>query len=124
MPVLHAHDAPIHEIPGARFTTLASPSRGSVETSVWRLELLPKAEPVPHRVTREEIFVVLEGEAVALLDGGEQRLRAGDSLVLPPGVEFSIGAVGHGPFGALVCLPVGGQAALAGGDPFTPPWAA
>jgi quercetin dioxygenase-like cupin family protein len=123
MPVLHAPDAPIHELPGARFTTLASPSRGSAETSVWRLELRPEADPVPHRVTREEIFVALEGEAVALLDGAEHRLRAGDSLVLPPGVEFSLRAEGRGPFSALVCLPVGGQAALAGGEPFTPPWA-
>ena len=123
MAVLHAPDAPIHELPGARFTTLASPSRGSAETSVWRLELLPEADPVPHRVTREEIFVALEGEAVALLDGAEHRVRAGDSLVLPAGVEFSLRAEGQGPFAALVCLPVGGQAALAGGEPFTPPWA-
>jgi mannose-6-phosphate isomerase-like protein (cupin superfamily) len=89
---------------------------------VWRLELQAEAEPVPHRVTREEIFVALEGEAVALLDGAEHRVRAGDSLVLPPGVEFSIRAEG-GSFGALVCLPVGGQAVLVGGEPFTPPWA-
>jgi quercetin dioxygenase-like cupin family protein len=123
MPVLHAPDAPTHDIPGARFTTLASPSLGSAETSVWRLELLPGAEPVPHRVTREEIFVALDGEAIATLDGVEQRVRAGDALVLPPGVEFSLAAAGPRPFGALVCLPVGGQAAMQGGEPFTPPWA-
>jgi mannose-6-phosphate isomerase-like protein (cupin superfamily) len=123
MPVLYAPDAPTHDIPGARFTTLASPSRGAAETSVWRLELLPGAEPVPHLVTREEIFVALEGEAVATLDGVEQRVRVGDVLVLPPGVEFSLTTPGAQPFGALVCQPVGGQAAMPGGELFTPPWA-
>lgn len=123
MPVLHAPDAPTHDIPGARFTTLASPRLGSAETSVWRVELLPAAEPVPHTVTREEIFVALHGEAIATLDGVQGRLRPGDALVLPPGVEFSLAAANAQPFGALVCQPVGGQAAMPGGEPFTPPWA-
>ena len=123
MPVLPAPFAPTHDIPGARFTTLASPSRGSAETSVWRLELLPGAEPVPHTVTREEIFVALDGEAVATLDGVDQTVLSGDTLVLPVGVEFRLVATGAVPFRALVCLPVGGQAATIGGEPFTPPWA-
>ena len=123
MPVLHAPSAPTHDIPGARFRTLASPSRGSSETSVWRVELSPDADPVPHFVTREEIFVALDGEAIAMLDGVAQRVCAGDTLVLPAGVEFSLAAAGEGSFGALVCQPVGGQAAMPGGEPFTPPWA-
>jgi quercetin dioxygenase-like cupin family protein len=123
MPVLPAPSTPTHDIPGARFTTLASPSRGSAETSVWRLELLPGAEPVPHTVTREEIFVALDGEALATLDGVDQTVLSGDTLVLPVGVEFRLVATGAAPFRALVCLPVGGQAATIGGEPFTPPWA-
>jgi quercetin dioxygenase-like cupin family protein len=123
MAVLTAPTAPTHELPGARFTTLASPTRGSAETSVWRLELLPDAEPVPHRVTREEIFVALEGAASATLDGVATRVRAGDTLVLSPGVDFTIVATGPGAFHALVCLPVGGQALTAEGVQFTPPWA-
>ena len=123
MPVLSAPAAPTHELPGARFTTLASPSSGSSETSVCRLELLPGAEPVPHKVTREEIFVALEGRGQATLDGVDHVVEAGDTLVLPPGVDFALAAVGGAPFRAIVCLPVGGQATLAGGAPFTPPWA-
>jgi mannose-6-phosphate isomerase-like protein (cupin superfamily) len=123
MPVIHAPTGPTHEIPGARFTTLASPSRGSAETCVWRLELLPDAAPVPHAVTREEIFVALEGTAIATLDGVDQVIHPGDTLVLPPGVGFSLVTTGTEPFGAIVCLPVGGQGAMPGGEPFTPPWA-
>jgi len=58
-----------------------------------------------------------------VLDGTEHRVRAGDALVVPPGVDFSVAAAGDAPFRAVVCLPVGGQAQLAGGEPFTPPWA-
>jgi hypothetical protein len=50
-------------------------------------------------------------------------VRAGDAVVLPAGVDFSLAAAGAEPFKAIVCLPVGGQAALTGGDAFTPPWA-
>jgi quercetin dioxygenase-like cupin family protein len=123
VPVLEAPSAPTHELPGARFTTLASPSRGAAETSVWRVELLAGAEPVPHQVTREEIFVALEGTATATLDGVAGDLHAGDTLVLAPGVDFTIVAAGGDPFHALVCLPVGGQAVTADGARFTPPWA-
>ena len=108
MPVLPAPETHTHGFPGARFTTLASPSRGSAETSVWRLELLPEAEPVPHRVTREEIFVALEGSAVAALAGVDHRpALAGDSLVLPSRRSSSALPRGGGrrPFRALVCLP-------------------
>jgi mannose-6-phosphate isomerase-like protein (cupin superfamily) len=123
MPVIPAPAAPTHDLPGTRFTTLASPSRGAAETSVWRLELLPGADARVHSVTREEIFVALDGAATATLDGVAHDVRAGDTLVLPPGTGFSIAAAGDVPFRAIVCLPVGGQAAFAGGAPFTPPWA-
>ena len=57
------------------------------------------------------------------LDGVEHRVREGDALVVPAGVEFAVAAAGPEPFRAVVCLPVGGQAVLPGGEPFTPPWA-
>jgi quercetin dioxygenase-like cupin family protein len=123
MSVLTCPTEPTHELPGARFTTLATPSRGCTETAVWTVEILPGADAVPHEVTREEIFVALAGEGLATLAGDEHRLREGDALVVPAGVEFSIAAAGPASFRALVCFPVGGQAVMAGGEPFTPPWA-
>jgi quercetin dioxygenase-like cupin family protein len=123
MPVITHHERLHHEIPGARFETLASPSLGSEETSVWRLRLEPNTPGVPHRVTREEIFVALEGSATASLDGETVLLEAGSSLVLPPDVQFALAAGADG-FEAIVCMPVGGQGRLGEGEPFTPPWAA
>ncbi len=122
MPVISPQEHISHEIPGARFETLASPSLGSEETSVWRLRLEPHTPGVPHRVTREEIFVVLNGTATASLDGTALPLGAGSSLVLPRNVEFAL-ATGADGFEAIVCMPVGGQGRLGEGEPFTPPWA-
>jgi quercetin dioxygenase-like cupin family protein len=121
MSILPAPVGATHELPGVRFTTLASPSKGSRETSVWHVEVHGHADAVTHQVTREEIFVALEGEARATLDHTDMPLHAGETLVLAPGVD-SLVAVGDAPFRAIVCLPVGGQAVV-GEDAFTPPWA-
>jgi quercetin dioxygenase-like cupin family protein len=123
MPVIDRADQRHHELPGARFETLASPSLGSTETSVWRLHLEPETPAVPHRVTREEIFVVLAGSATVSLDGSHQALSAGSTLVLPAGVELAL-STGEEALEAIVCLPVGGQGIVGDGEPFTPPWAA
>ena len=123
MPVIERDDQRHHEIPGARLHTLASPSLGSQETSVWRLRLEPGTPGLPHRLTREEIFVVLSGSATASLDGEPAHLDAGSALVLPAGVELTL-ATGEEALEAIVCLPVGGQGIVGDGEPFTPPWAA
>jgi quercetin dioxygenase-like cupin family protein len=123
MPVIEPAEQRQHDIPGARFRTLACPSLGSSETSVWRVRLEPGTPGMPHRVTREEIFVVLHGSATAALDGVDQPLTAGSALVLPAGVELSL-STGEDALEAIVCLPVGGQGIVRDGEPFTPPWAA
>ena len=63
MAVIPAPASPTHELPGTRFTSLATPSRGNAETAVWQVEIDPDAQPTPHTLTREEVFVVLEGTA-------------------------------------------------------------
>ena len=122
MPTNAAPAGPTHELPGARFTTLASPATGSTESSVWRLELDPGNEPVTHQVTREEVIVALAGRAVATLGPATVAVGPGDTIVVPAGVDFAL-AADAGPFTALAVLPVGGQAVVGDGAPFTPPWA-
>ncbi len=122
MPVIERESQRHHELPGTRFQTLASPSLGSRETSVWRVHLDPGTPGLPHHVTREEIFVMVSGSATASLDGTAQRISAGSTLVLPAGVELSLETAAE-PLEAIVCLPVGGQGVIGDGEPFTPPWA-
>jgi quercetin dioxygenase-like cupin family protein len=123
VPVLTAPAAPTHAVGGTRFTSLATPSRGATDTAVWKVEILPGTPATPHSLTREEVFVVLEGTASVLIAGTASQAQAGDAIVIPAGVEFELANAGGQPLRLLCCLPVGGQAYLADGATFTPPWA-
>jgi mannose-6-phosphate isomerase-like protein (cupin superfamily) len=123
MPVLRAPATPTHDLGDARFTSLATPSRGSTDTSVWTVEILPDTPATPHSLTREEVFVVLEGTAAVRIAEYAGQADAGDAIVVPPNIEFELANVGSGPLRLVCCLPVGGQGRLADGTTFTPPWA-
>ena len=123
MPVLNAPVTPTHELGGTRFTSLATPSRGVTDTAVWKVEILPGTPATPHTLTREEVFVVLEGKASVRIAGNDGRAEAGDAIVVPAGAELELANAGAEPLRLLCCLPVGGQARLANGSTFTPPWA-
>jgi mannose-6-phosphate isomerase-like protein (cupin superfamily) len=122
-PVLPAPSEPTHRLGGTRFTSLATPSRGSAETSVWIVEITPGTPGTPHRLTREEVFVVLAGRAELRLADEISYAGVGDAIVVPPGVPFALAAAGEEPLRAVCCLPVGGQGQLGEEAPFTPPWA-
>lgn len=122
MTVLTAPDSHTHDLGGTRFTSLATPSRGSAETSVWTMEIDAGVPGTPHSLTREEVFVVLEGRASVVVDGVGGVARPGDAVVVPPGVDFQIANGGDTVLRLLCCLPVGGQAVTTDGQ-FTPPWA-
>jgi mannose-6-phosphate isomerase-like protein (cupin superfamily) len=122
MTLIRASTAPIFELPGLRVTGLASPSRGATTTCAWRLTIAPGTLGTPHTVTREEIFVALAGTATATIAGIDHLLGAGDALIVPAGVEFTLANPGALPFVAIAVIPVGGQAAMPDGEPFSPPW--
>jgi quercetin dioxygenase-like cupin family protein len=123
MPVVTAPAEPTHEVGGTLFTSLATPTRGSRRISVWQVELPPGTSPTPHQVTYEEIFVVLDGVVRVELDGVGSDAGPGDAVVVPAGVPFALANDSEAPARLLCCFPVGGQAQLPGGEPFTPPWA-
>ncbi len=124
MPFIAHKHAPTFELPGASFTGLAAPSRGATENAVWIVTLQPQAPGVLHQVTREEVFVCIEGKGKALMGGETHEMTPGSALVVPAGTEFAISNPGSSLFRAVAVLPVGGQAWVAGSEPFTPPWAA
>lgn len=123
MPVLQSPAGPTHDLGHTTFTSLATPTRGSTDTSVWMVEMAAGTQPTPHQLTREEVFVVLEGAASARIDGEEQEAGVGDAIVVPAGVAFALSNAGDAPLRLLCCMPVGGQARLDDGTVFTPPWA-
>ena len=122
MTVIRKAEAPVFTLPGLTVTGLASPSRGASETCVWRLQLAPATPGVPHRVTREEIFVAVSGRAVVTVAGTEHELGPGDAVVVPSDTLFSLANRSTEPFEAVVSFTVGGKA-ITNAAPFTPPWA-
>jgi quercetin dioxygenase-like cupin family protein len=123
MPVLHSPSTPTHDLGGARFTSLATPARGATDTAVWQVELAPGTPATPHSLTREEVFVVLEGVASVCIAGTDDTAGVGDAILVPAEVEFRLSNGGDGPLRLLCCFPVGGRARLDDGETFTPPWA-
>jgi mannose-6-phosphate isomerase-like protein (cupin superfamily) len=123
LPVIPSPAAATHDLGGTRFTSLATPSRGTADTAVWQVEIDPDVAPTVHSLTREEVFVVLSGAAAVELGGARSTAKAGDAIVVPADTPFSVGSATDEPLRMLCCLPVGGQARLADGSTFTPPWA-
>jgi quercetin dioxygenase-like cupin family protein len=125
VPVISAASAPTFSLPTTPetvFTGLASPSRGSRETCVWRLSLAPGTLPAAHALDHEEIIVGQSGQAIARIGNDEFHVGQGDAVIVPAGELFSLANPHGAPFEAIAVLPVGGRAALADGQWFTPPW--
>jgi len=121
MGVITATDAPTFDAGGATITGLAAPSRGSADTAVWRVRFRADQPSPAHALSREEIFIVLEGALTARYGDRQETVSAGGALIVEPGEEFRLVAAG-GPAEAVCVMPVGGQA-ISDGVTFTPPWA-
>ncbi|MEO8267641.1 MAG: cupin domain-containing protein [Ilumatobacteraceae bacterium] len=122
MSIIHAPTEATHDLGAARFTSLATPSRGSTETAVWQVEIEVGAPATPHSLTREEVFVVLDGIASVRIGAVYGLAARGDAIVVPADTEFELSNGGDVALRLLCCFPVGGQARLDGAT-FTPPWA-
>jgi quercetin dioxygenase-like cupin family protein len=105
------------------FTSLATPSSGSLDVAVWEVRLTPGHPATPHRLTHHEVFVATAGRAIATLDGRTHEVVAGDCLVVPPDTDLTLEPADAEGFTALCLLPAGGKAVIGDGEPFTPPWA-
>ncbi|WP_309380986.1 cupin domain-containing protein [Cerasicoccus frondis] len=59
-----------------------------IQMTAYRVTIEPgSTTAISHHRKAEEIYYVLAGQGIALLDGVEHRLHAGDFLRLPPGVK-------------------------------------
>jgi len=122
MPLIDNSSPATFDIPGVRFAPVASPSRGSFETAVWRAVVAPNNAGVVHHMTREEIILAVSGSGLVRIGGAEHMLAPGDAFAVPPFTDFQLESSSDGPFEAVVMLPVGGHAVIAGQPSFSPPW--
>ena len=123
MPVVRSTESVTHEIHGARFVSYAHPGTGSKELCAWRGEIPAHSKAPLHTVNREEILHILEGELVITLDGRTERVTAGDTLIINPGVTFGAENPTDRSVITWVTTSIGLEAELADGTHIVPPWA-
>ena len=64
--------------------------------------------PYHFHAKAENVYIVLEGEADAIVDGEHLRLSPMDVVFIPPGVAHAVGGTGDGPVKLLeIYAPVG-----------------
>jgi quercetin dioxygenase-like cupin family protein len=125
MPLIPQSQARRTETPNAVMTTLASPTQGGAEHSVWRVEMAPGASGPAHAFDAQQVWTAVAGAATVELDGEALALAAGDTLVLPPRAPRRIIAHRASGFTAIVAGGPGGRATLTDGtDRGVPAWIA
>jgi quercetin dioxygenase-like cupin family protein len=122
MPVLHAQDAVQHQVHGATFLSYVRPSSGSTELCAWRLDVPDGTTGVPHRVSREEVLLVLSGVVTATIDGVTAAVPEGGVVHVPAGATFGLDNHSGTPATAWVTTSIGLRATLADGSTISPPW--
>ncbi|NUP52608.1 MAG: cupin [Catenulispora sp.] len=125
MPVIHTADVRRSQTPAATMTTLASPTLGSAERPVWRVDVVPGAPAGPlHVINVEQIWTFLDGGAAVECAGETFQVRAGDTVVLPGEAERRVVGDAETGFSAIVTSPADVRAWVVPreGDGVVPPW--
>ena len=122
MPVLTPADAVQHDLDGARFTAYLAPSRGSTQLCAWQLDVPADSAGLEHRVSHEEVLLVLDGTLDVSVDGVAGRAARGHVVHVPAGSRLRVGT-GSEPASAWVTTTPGLTAELTDGTQLAPPWA-
>jgi quercetin dioxygenase-like cupin family protein len=116
-------DARVVETPAATMRTYASPSTAvPAPVAVWRTEMAAGSAGPLHVVDVDQVVVVVAGRLHAEIDGRELDVPAGDSALLPAGVERRLCAGSEDLITVTAAQP-GGTARIGAGDPVAVPWA-
>ena len=121
MPVARSADHPTFDVERNAVTGIVSPSRGSTECILYRIDVPPGGKLPPHRHDHEDTFTLLEGSATANLDGDVLGISVGDAVIVPTGVLHWVQA---GPAGCvmLVTMLAGTLFIPQEGEAAVPPW--
>jgi quercetin dioxygenase-like cupin family protein len=123
MTLMHRGQARRTETPNAVMTTLASPTLGGAERSLWRVDMAPGQAGPAHRFDAEQIWTALSGAATVELDDAAHVLGPGDTIVIPAHLARRILADPAAGFSAIVTAAPQARAALADGtDRGVPAW--
>ncbi len=122
MAVWRTDQAVVHEMHGARFSSYVSPSSGSEQLCAWNVRVAAGVVGQEHRVSHEEVFLVLAGSPTLTLDGVPATLAAGQVALAPAGARLRLDNRGADDAELWVSTSVGLRAELADGTTVSPPW--
>ena len=123
MPVIRSTEGTTHDVHGVAFTEYANSRTGTTELCAWSSRI-PAGQPaLPHRISREELFLVNAGAARFTIDEETVDADPGDVVVAPAGSLLSIEALGDQDSTIWVTTSLGLTAKLPDGTEFAPPWA-
>jgi quercetin dioxygenase-like cupin family protein len=123
MPFVLSSEAVVHEMHGVRFVSFASSTSGSSELCAWRGEVPAGAAGPAHRISREEVFLMLSGRLELTIDKETRSLAAGDTAIAPAGSSLGVRNATEEPATMWVTTSLGLHATLADGSRISPPWA-
>jgi quercetin dioxygenase-like cupin family protein len=123
MPIIREADAVPHRLHGATFHSFAAPASGSTELCAWRLEVAGGTAGQSHRVSQEEVLVMLSGRLTVTLDGASPgEVTTGEVVLVPAGSSFRVDNDSAEVATAWVTTRVGLRATLPDGSMISPPW--
>jgi quercetin dioxygenase-like cupin family protein len=111
-----------HQMHGALFASYVAPARGSAELCAWRVRVEPDVQGQAHRVSHEEVFLVLAGTPTITVDGDRDRLETGDVVFAAAGSSVRLDNDGDLAAELWVTTSVGLTAQMADGTEIVPPW--
>ena len=124
MTVIRQTDLRYVETPGGNFgAAVATPSKGAVDVSIIRQRQTPGGANPAHTHNREEVMMILSGEATVVFDDELITLGQGDSLIIPAGAVHTIENRSAEDAEWLLLAPAGVEFIKSTGENGTPPWA-
>ncbi|WP_327088825.1 cupin [Nonomuraea sp. NBC_01738] len=124
MSVVRNADARRSETPSGVMTTLASPTVGGAERSLWRVEAKGGVSGPPHVIDVEQVWTWLDGTATVELPAGAVTVEPGDTVIIPGG-ELRRVVAGPDGYTAVVTASAAARATTPDGtDHGTPAWIA
>jgi len=121
MPISRSAENPTFQINESSVTALMSPSRGSTECILYRIQVPPGGALPPHRHDHEDVFTVAEGSGVVHIDDETHEFSPGDTVVVPTGALHWVDA-GQAGCTIVVTMLAGTLFIRPDGSSFLPPW--
>jgi mannose-6-phosphate isomerase-like protein (cupin superfamily) len=106
MQILTNHMPERTPIPGVAHVTLAGSANGLRELSVWKQSMDAGNATPPHRHACEEVVLCIGGIGELHAAGRIERFHAGQTIVIPAGVDHQLISIGPQPLETIAAFPM------------------